>query len=261
MRRLLLFIACFASLARADVPAGTPIRLMLLKDISSSSSFPGDLVPMVVTQDVEVGGRVIIPEGSMAFGKVSWSRREGALSAPLFDKPARLCISLEHLRDLDGNEVKLRPMPGKDSDLQITREMTAKASPAQTQEFEYAWGDPKARPVMEKVHHLFNDSATSLTEKEAEILIQHNVAMPVVQQAIKNGTFGVVINLIRDIKHARMFEVLLNINPTTRPAMAALRAVRELSRLCGGIGTYIEGRFKGRNIRAAAGVELTVYAG
>src|SRR3569832_1581552 len=113
MGRVLLLLACLVSLARADVPAGTPVKLMLLKEISSHASMPGDLVPLVVTQDVEVDGKVVIPEGTMAFAKVCQSRREGALSAPVFDKPARLSLKLEHLRDAEGNEVKLRPKPAK----------------------------------------------------------------------------------------------------------------------------------------------------
>jgi hypothetical protein len=216
---------------------------------------------MVVTQDVEVDGKVMIPEGTMVFGKVTQTRREGALSAPLFDKPARLCLSLEHLRDVDGKEIKVRAKPDKEGDLQITREMTVKATAKEFEEYETAWGDTKARSVMQKVQRLFTDNATSLSVKEAQVLIEHNVAMPVVQQAIRDGLFGEAMGFIRDIKKGRVIEAFLRISPTTRPALVVIRAVRELGRLSGGIGNYIGGRFKGRNIRCGAGVELTVYSG
>lgn len=261
MGRVLLLLVFLCSLARADVPAGTPIRLMFLKEISSHSSMVGDLVPLVVTNDVEVDGKVLIPEGTMAFAKVSQCRREGALSAPVFDKPARLSISLEHLRDVDGNEVKLQCKPGKSGDLQIVREMTVRPTSEEAKEYAGAWNNPMSRPVMEKVHRLFADSATSLSQKEALVLIEHNVQLPVVQEAIRSGLYGEVVSFINDLKHGRTIEALLKLSPTTRPAYLAVRAVRELGRLSGGVGNYFEGRFKGRNIRCAAGVEITVYAG
>lgn len=234
---------------------------MVLKDIGSSSSRIGETVPLVVTQDVSVDGRVLIPEGTMAFARVSYCRREGALSAPVFDKPARLNLKLEHLRDVDGNEVWLRPGPDREGELQITRQMTMKPTSSQCDEFQSALEDPKARSAMEKVRRLFSDTATSLSEKEAEVLIQHNVEIPLVQQSIRTGVFGQIVNFIRDLKRGRGVEGLVDLVPLTRPAKLTVRAVRELCRLSGGISSYIEGRFKGRNIRCEAGVELTVYAG
>jgi hypothetical protein len=261
MRQILLFVFCAATFARAQVPAGTPIRLMLLKEISSSTSMPGDLVPLVVTHDIEVDGKVLIAEGTMAFAKVSWSRREGALSAAIFDKPARLCLTLDHLKDLDGHEINLSPQPGKHTDLSITREMTAKVSDKDPTEYASSWRTSSTRPPMAKVHDLFTDTANSMTEKEAEVLIQHNVQMPFVQEAIRTGTFGLTVNFIRDIKHGHAFEVLLSLSPATRPALMAIRAFREFGKVSSGVRNYISGRFKGRNIKGAVGVELTVYAG
>jgi hypothetical protein len=261
MWRWVLGLICLTSLASAQVPKGTPIHVMMLKEVSSSGSYPGDLVPLVVTADVEVDGRVLIPEGTMAFGKIGQTRREGALSATVFDKPARLWITLEHLRDVDGNPVKLQARPDKSADLQITREMTAVTTKKQSDEIQMAWGDPKARSVMEKVHKLFTDSAVNLSVKEAEVLVAHNVEIPIVQQAIRDGLFGQVMGIINDLRRGRALEALLSVTPVTRPALIAVRAVRELGRLSGGIGNYIGGRFKGRNIRCPSGVELTVYAG
>jgi hypothetical protein len=261
MWRAILFFACLTSIGFAQVPPGTPIRLVLLRDISSGSSMLGDLVPLLVAEDVEVDGQVTITEGTMAFAKITQCRREGALSATVFDKPARLAVKFEHLRDVNGREVKLQPKPGKDGDLQITRELTVHSNRGESKDIESAWQNPQARPVMEKVQRLFSDAATSITKKEAEVLISHNVQLPIVQEAIRTGVFDRVTGFIRDIKRGRTIEAFLSITPTTRPALLAIRAVRELGRLSGGIGNYIGGRFKGRNIRCSAGVELTVYSG
>src|ERR1044072_8172493 len=160
MKRLpLLLLLCLACFAGAQVvPKGTPIRLMILKKISSTSNYPGDVVPFVVTEDVVIRGEVLVPEGTMAFAKVSQCRREGALSATLFDKPARLAIRFEHLRDVNGNIVRLCPSPKKEGELTITREMTQGPTPEESREFELAWDDRESNPVMQKVRRLFVDS-------------------------------------------------------------------------------------------------------
>lgn len=259
---LVLLVLMLAQWGAAQtVPKGTPIKLMFLKEISSSGSYPGDVVPLVVSEDVVVRGEVLVPEGTMAFAKVTQSRREGALSAPLFDKPARLAIQFEHLRDAHGNVVRLCPKPHKEGQLDITREMTVVPDAEETKELEMLWDNPEARPVMEKVRRLFVDSTTHLTQKEALILIEHNAPIPAVQEAIRSGFYGDVVSFIDDLKRGRTLEALLKLNPVTRPAYLAVRAVRQLGRLSGGVGSYIEGRFKGRNIRCPAGVEITAYAG
>jgi hypothetical protein len=261
MRCLILLLGLLSAIARAQVPRGTAIHLMLLKDISSTASMVGDVVPLVVTEDIEIEDHLLIPEGTMLFAKVVQSRREGALSAPLFDKPARLAIGLGHLRDMDGREVKLLPTPKREGNLEIKRELTVKPNSAQSKEFEMALGNPESHSAAQKLRALFSDAATSLSEKEAEILIQHNVRMPIVQEAIRTGAFGRVVHFIRDLKRGHLVDAALVVAPLSPPAMLAVRAVRELCRVSGGISGYIEGRFKGRNIRCSAGVEFTVYAG
>lgn len=256
---LAILVAFLGALARADVPSGTPIRLMVLRDVGSDTSYPGDIVPCVVTEDVLVDGRLAVAEGTMAFAKVISSRREGALSASLFDKPARLVIVFEHMRDIDGDALELVAKPGGSGELQVTRELTVGSTPAEFREIKIAWEDSSTRPVMQKIRRLFADQAAQLTQKEAETLIAHNVRLPFVQDAIRHGLYGQVSGLIRDLKRGRVVEAFLSVSQATRPALVAVRAVRELGRLSGGIGNYFGGRFKGRNIRCSAGVQLTVF--
>ncbi|HTQ10392.1 MAG TPA: hypothetical protein VMI31_10000 [Fimbriimonadaceae bacterium] len=259
-RAFLVLLGCLWIGAHAEVPQGTAVHVMVLKDISSSASRIGETVPLVVTRDIVSEGRIVVPEGSMVFAEVSQCRREGALSAPFFDKPARLALRLEHLRDIDGNAVDLAPEPGKSGDLKITREMTVRPTAAQSKAFEEAFDDPKSRSVMHKIHDLFTDTAVSLSIKETEILAAHNVDIPMVQAAIKAGVFDRLIAFIHDIRHKRTVNALIDLIPLSRSAHIAVEALQELGRLSGGISNYVEGRFKGRNIRCPAGVELTVYA-
>ncbi len=250
--------------AMAQVRPGTPIRLMILRDLDSGGSMRDEVVPMVVSGDVYSDGRVVIPDGTMAFAKVCAVRREGALSAPLYNRPARLSIEFQHLRDAEGNVVRLYPTAGNSTDtvFEITREVT-KASPTKEDRdaYQFIFDNPQGKSVMAKIHKLFSDEKATFTEKEATTLIKHNVPLPFVQQAISNGLFSQTIGFIKDLRAGRPIQALMSLTPATRTAMIALRAVRDLGKLNAKVSHYIDGRFSGRNIHCPAGTEITVYSG
>lgn len=251
-----------AQVPLSPIPRGTPIHLMLLREISSGGSNVGDLAPFVVTDEVRLEGKTALAEGAMVFAKVSQARGEGALSAPLFDRPARLCLRFESARDLEGRKIPIWPTAKSDGELQITREMTiVRHSPEEDHAFMLALDNPETKPIMERLRRLFTDQATSLTEKEAQVLAAHNIPIPFVQAAIRAGTYGIVKDFIANLKRGRPLEAVLGLTPATRPALLAVRAVRELGRLSGGLGGYLGGWLKGRNIVARPGVEIDVYAG
>lgn len=261
-----LFVLCaligIAQTPLSPIPKGAPIHVMLLREISSGGSNVGDLVPFVVTDDVKVGDETLLAEGAMIFGKISQARGEGALSAPLFDRPARLCIRFEDGRDRERRKIPIWPTPEGGGELQITREMTVvDHSPEEDRAFMLAMENPQTKPIMERLRKLFTDKAVSLSEKEAQVLAAHNIPIPFVQAAIRAGPYGIVKGFIADLKRGRPIEAVLGLTPATRPALLAVRAVRELGRLSGGIGGYLGGWLKGRNIVARPGVEITVYSG
>lgn len=261
-----MIVACamFLTMAQAQVKPGTPIRLMILRDIDSGGSVLGETVPMVASGDVYCEGVLVIPDGTMAFGKISAVRREGALSAPIYNRPARLSIEFQHLRDNEGRVVRLYPTAANSSDkvFEVTREITtSKPSREDKEAYLYALENPQGQNVMAKIHKLFSDEKATFTEKEATSLIQHNVRLPFVQQAIENGLFGQAISFIKDLRAGRPIQALMGLTPVTRSAMIALRAVRDLSKMNAKVGRYIGGRFSGRNIHCPAGTEITVYSG
>lgn len=59
------------------LPAGTPLKLRVLNQVSSRDSKPGDRVYLEVAESVSFRGQVVIPVGAPAFGEVSVMERNG----------------------------------------------------------------------------------------------------------------------------------------------------------------------------------------
>ena len=54
-----------------SLPDGTPVRLRLMKTVSSAEAKVGETVDFEVTEPVISNGMVVIPKGSLAWGKVT----------------------------------------------------------------------------------------------------------------------------------------------------------------------------------------------
>ena len=52
------------------IPAGTLIRIRMLNSLSSASTKEGTYFSWVVSDDVKLGDRVVIPAGNVGWGKV-----------------------------------------------------------------------------------------------------------------------------------------------------------------------------------------------
>src|SRR5438128_2084176 len=78
---LVLLVPIFAS-AATTIPAGTSISITTSQSVSSKSTKVGQSVPGSVSQDVIVGGKVVIPKGSGARLVVASVQPSGRLSTP-----------------------------------------------------------------------------------------------------------------------------------------------------------------------------------
>src|SRR5262245_12283575 len=70
------------SLASATVPKGTAITVVIDQSVSSKDAKVGQAVTGTVAKDVAVGGKVVIPKGSLAKLSVSSVQASGRLSTP-----------------------------------------------------------------------------------------------------------------------------------------------------------------------------------
>lgn len=63
----------------AILPQDTPVELMAMTEVSTASATPGTIFKMRVNKPVEIGGRVVVPVGTLAFGQVITATDAGGL--------------------------------------------------------------------------------------------------------------------------------------------------------------------------------------
>ena len=82
---------------------GTPIRLRLQWDVSSAGAKTGDNIDFEVSEEVKVGGVVVIPRGNPAIGTVTAAR-----SARRMARGGKLNIEIDYVKLADGEKATLR---------------------------------------------------------------------------------------------------------------------------------------------------------
>src|SRR5437016_582383 len=82
---------------------GTPVRLRLNRTVSSATAHVGDMVDFEVTDPVVVQNVVVIPKGSLAFGRVSKVETKRR-----FGRAGELEINVDSVRLGDGGSAPLR---------------------------------------------------------------------------------------------------------------------------------------------------------
>lgn len=84
------------------VPAGTPVRLMILKEITSRSAHNGQRFKLRVDEPVYINGSAVIPVGTTAWGEIVAVKQNGAVG-----QAGRLSARLLHI-DLPTGPLPLR---------------------------------------------------------------------------------------------------------------------------------------------------------
>lgn len=84
------------------LPAGTPVRLMVLKEINSRTARPGDRFKLRVDEPIYINGAPVVPVGATAWGEIASVEKNGAVG-----KGGRLGAKLLYL-DLPSGQVPLR---------------------------------------------------------------------------------------------------------------------------------------------------------
>lgn len=95
--------AVYSDPAKIVLREGTPLRLSLAAPMSSKAAKIGDPVSFRVADPVLVDGMVVIPRGAAVEGKVTQSRKSGAMG-----RPGELSVSVDRLFLSDSTSVPLR---------------------------------------------------------------------------------------------------------------------------------------------------------
>jgi hypothetical protein len=120
----LLFVGCLVAVAQsyplprppigataAGAPSGlvledgTPVKLRTDRTISSADARVGDLVDFKVTHDVSVGGTMVVPKGSVAWGTIIEAHRKRRLG-----RGGKLNIRIDSVQLINGEKAALRSM-------------------------------------------------------------------------------------------------------------------------------------------------------
>jgi hypothetical protein len=72
--------------------AGTPITLAVAREANSSTHRAGDMIDLMVLNDVRIGDTIVIPRGTPAQGEITWRTGKGA-----FGKSGKIEFSLRHI--------------------------------------------------------------------------------------------------------------------------------------------------------------------
>jgi hypothetical protein len=83
------------------VPAGTAIMLKTTSEVTSSSSV-GDIVSMVVVQDLVVNGKTVAKAGAGAIGEVTALAKNG-----FFGVPSEITVTVKRVTMIDSNMISV----------------------------------------------------------------------------------------------------------------------------------------------------------
>jgi hypothetical protein len=89
--------------ATLTIPDGTPIKLRLAENVSSTHARVGDRLDFVVSRDVNVGGFNIIQAGSVAHGTVTAVKHKRFLGVG-----GKVCLELDSVDLINGGPMELR---------------------------------------------------------------------------------------------------------------------------------------------------------
>lgn len=82
---------------------GTPIKLRLGENLSSETARVGDTVSFEVLEDVEVGGLIVIKQGSSALATITQAQAKRRMG-----KGGKLDVNIDYVRLVTGEKVPLR---------------------------------------------------------------------------------------------------------------------------------------------------------
>ncbi len=89
---------------KITLPAGTNISTVLNSTVDSATSNIGDIVVATVTQDVIVGNKLLIPQGSKVFGTVSFLEK-ATNTEPI--KSGAVALSFSEIQTSNGNKISI----------------------------------------------------------------------------------------------------------------------------------------------------------
>lgn len=239
---------------KVTIPAGTQVRLMLMKQVESGVDEVGSTAPLIVEEALTVDGRVVVARGTPVVATVAWSRREDAFGA-LLQKPARLDLKLGEAEAVGG--VKLPLSMAKDDPeavLRFDRGNTAKFALAE--QVAELMKDPKFEASLKELDEMVRagnlDKLQDEPRRQSLLEIAQKLGMKETEKVIQSGEIARAGSLLAQIRQGAAISAL-----ASGGTLAAVGAVSELANLAGSVGDRLSGILRGRNILAHIGTRVT----
>ena len=86
---------------------GTPVRMRLSENLSSETARVGDTVSFEVLEDIDVGGLIVIKQGSAALATITEAKAKRRMG-----KGGKLDVNIDYVRMVTGDKVALRAVKG-----------------------------------------------------------------------------------------------------------------------------------------------------
>lgn len=243
----------------AEIPAGTKIPAMLMKQLESGIDDEGDDVPMVVTEDVkDAAGRVLITRGTPVQGQITWSRRESTLD-PLINRPARLKFRFLATVAADGTAITVCADPAKPEEpYELNRANTGTTDAAK--QLDDLAKDERNAQVLDAVTELFDKGDARLLEQEDSrerlASIAKELGLPELQSVAQQGQIGKVKGLLDGLRQG---DTLARLAPAASQGPMTLMALMEMANVARHVNDRLSKITHGRNIKAYVGTPVTGY--
>ncbi len=239
-----------------ELKAGTPVSLILAKQMSAGEAKEGEMVPFLVGEDIRQDGATIIPKGSIAKAEVTWSRSEGTLGG-LTNRPARLEVRLIDIQN-DGILIPIAASAdGRVGPISFTRDNTGKPEVDEAKVEELLKVEAN-RHLAEKLAELFDGKSPDLSGEEAQKALQEfakQLELGDTQKLMANGESN--LNSISQTISRLQKGDLTGI--ASGDLSLSLSSVLELANLAGGLGDRVSRSLKGRTIRAYPGTRIDAF--
>ncbi len=250
-------------LKTARLAEGARVELLLLRQLSAGGSKKDTAVPFQVAKDVVDGaGNVVIRQGTIAEGKVVWSRSEGTLSGML-GQPARLAVKFEATQAVDGIKVSLCASAEKPDDpYHFTQKNTGK--PWERKDFDKV-AESEGRQMLEafasSLNQYLETGEGGLADGHYREWLQRIAQDPgmealrryVDSNALDKREESELGSVLRDISAGRLDRI------SGGEAMLAFSALTQLSRVVQAAEHSLSRRLKGRTIKAYIGTPASAY--
>lgn len=233
------------------LPVGTKVPLVLTSTLSSGGSKVGDIIELLVTDDLKLGKEIVIERGTKVQAEVTRSRGATAATA-VANQPARLEITLKPVSTRDGHTLKL---VGSDGPVyEFTQQNTAGRKDAA--KIDRLWETPEGKAALETLRTSSTDGGLHAPDPASLQKVADAVGM--------ENTKKFLAKPRQDQPADKLLGAMAKGDWATAAGVdqvLGVLALGEIASVTRAVDDKVRGIFKGNNIEATVGTPVMVKTG